>query len=316
MGGRALSRQAVISNLLDKWTLLCFDSIPATPAENKWLTLSPMIAWTIVTFCLFFIGTDAFLMAFDGHVEFNEDEPHQDLAFHDMFKVLNGKRMRTAKNRLRGREAFLLHLLGLLMVSRCIERFIALNIRAVGAMFYVDFALLRDQRRQPGNGIWEMPQDEEDFQPTLYDLYRDNLKEIRDMKEDLTRLLCGCRRKRYTAEQDGPRLPDIHFLVEACGTSYRGGPDDGRPTPGLPLSKIIQYLRSLALSAYFEVEIRFVCHYEKEYSFPPRCCNFVVEVDDISAQELQIFRESEIRVLQIAQVLHRRRLWGSDSKAF
>ena len=54
LGGRALSRQAVISNLLDKWTLLCFDSIPATPAENKWLTLSPMIAWTIVTFCLFF----------------------------------------------------------------------------------------------------------------------------------------------------------------------------------------------------------------------------------------------------------------------
>ena len=46
VGARALTKLAVVSMIADAFEVLLFDNAPGVPAENRWLTLSPMVAWT------------------------------------------------------------------------------------------------------------------------------------------------------------------------------------------------------------------------------------------------------------------------------
>ncbi len=102
-----------------------------------WLTVTPMVSWTTILLGLFWIGTDAFQLAFQGHAEVVEDDPHKHLPMEELWRKLNGNRMRAANENIRKREGFMLLLIVFLVVARGVERFVTLGVREVGAMWHL-----------------------------------------------------------------------------------------------------------------------------------------------------------------------------------
>ena len=200
VGDRDRSRLALIDATHEDFEFLLFRSLPAVPAANRWLTLTPMASWTALLSGFLSVGAEGFLIAFDGHEEYPADFAIDGLGLgaDDVFKVLRGKRMKAAKDKfLPGAVlSYLLHMLVLLMVSRCVERYIGLHIRDVGPMWHLDYTLARRNAGREEEPLWNPAANGTDgsFEPTLWNIFKDDLKPIRNMIRDLARILLGSKR--------------------------------------------------------------------------------------------------------------------------
>merc|ERR1712188_284052 len=64
VGDRVLSRLALVGLMVDTFERLLFGNLPGVPAENRWLVLGPMLAWTACFAGLLGVGPLAWLLAF------------------------------------------------------------------------------------------------------------------------------------------------------------------------------------------------------------------------------------------------------------
>jgi hypothetical protein len=60
-----------------------------------------------------------------------------------------------------------------------------------------------------------------DFEPTLANVYKNDLHVISVMEQGFSKLLLGAHED--VPDEVGPQMPPLVFLREACGTSRRGG---------------------------------------------------------------------------------------------
>ena len=109
------------------------------------------------------------------------------------------KRVGRAKQRFKDPLDLILSGLSLLMVCKPLDRFVHMNIRDCGPCHYLDWrskeeATGRDWRREGSVWIADLEeQDDESFEPTLFGIYSNNMREVRRMVSGLAKILLGVR---------------------------------------------------------------------------------------------------------------------------
>ena len=265
---RNLSRAAVVERCFNAVRTLFFVAVPGVPVENRWTAFYPFLSWMLSMGGLFSLGSRGFLYAFDNDREEDEHASEQDLSEEALFRLLNGKRMRSSKQLFK--DILMAQLKGFtaLGVGKALDRFMRLMIRDVGAMCYVDWraketSMGREWRhmQSPFYAGAEDQDETRDKEPTLFDLFGDNLELIRKVETSFGCILQGRRLPNDEA------MPLIEFLMWSCGHAVRGGPTDKPKSHGVPYSEIVRHVRTSTLAAIGDWHIRFRMHYNSD---PPQ----------------------------------------------
>ena len=235
----------------------------------------------------FNIGGPSFLLAFASSEVYDDGYSEVGLNAEQLVRVQNGKRMRAVKVIAKDPLPFVAKSLATLIVARPLDSWIHLMIRDVGPMRYFDWRSRARSVEPVSDGDWpaeSMNDVNQAFEPTLTNLYKDDLAPLRRLESSLVRIVGG-----YADLASPSDAPAIDFLAATVGTSTRGGPPGGPRTPGLSLVAIASMLRTLVLAAYADVHVRFRCFLD---SYPPRLVALVAPqgtdrrgIDDAAVRE-------------------------------
>ena len=196
IGNRRISKAAVVKSCADAIEDLCFSTLPGVPAENKWTSMHPFLAWLVLFVGLFMLGGEAFLEGFSRSAAADENEKEEGSA-EEVARIQEAKRVGRARQHFKEPLELVLSGLVLLMVCKPIDRFVLMHIRDIGPCHYLDWrsreeATGRDWRRSGSVWIADLEeQDDESFEPTLFGIYSNNMQEVRRMVSGLAKILLG-----------------------------------------------------------------------------------------------------------------------------
>jgi len=176
--------------------MLFFENWPGVPAENRWLAFHPFESYTVLLIGVHKVASRGFLLGHGDCVEFPDDEPEDGLEEEQRHRVCNGKRVRGAKDMFKRPAKALAQGLICLICAEDLDRFQNLMVRDVGPMHFLDWRAREHAEGRnwfPGaqggsaSNVWDPTVEDRDdeFEPTLYWFYRNNLSVLRVLESGL-----------------------------------------------------------------------------------------------------------------------------------